>query len=528
MKAFKDSTSLRASLERGIRVVAENVASTLGPKGRNVILHQQGRNPIITKDGVTVARFIDLEDHFENTAAQIIKQAAEKTNQEAGDGTTTTTVLTHAMYCEAQRYLLAGAPPTDLKRGMEKAIDWLVGQIEEEASPIKSLEDIENIATISANGDATIGKMIAKAVDLAGKDGSIKIEEARSLETTLDLVEGFRFDSGYLATAFINDETRGLVGYENPLIMVTDEKIETVEEMMPALELAARESRPFIIVAENVEGQALAALIMNAMRGTLRIAAVKAPRYGEERRNILKDLALSVGATLISREQGVSLKDIQLTHLGEAKSIECTKRITTIIGGAGSLDTVEQQIEKLKAIMQDTDALQECEKIQERITRLSAGVSIIRVGAATEIEMVEKRHRIQDALEAVKAAQLEGILPGGGTFLVQKSKNLYQKTKGGAENEWEELGIKIVENSIQEPLRQMAKNADQSPDLILSKLLHRRKGEGYDFKKSKMTNMLDAGIIDPARVTRCALQNAVSVAGTLITSNYAIVETATI
>tara|TARA_R100001594_G_scaffold625_3_gene2522 strand:- start:1637 stop:3214 length:1578 start_codon:yes stop_codon:yes gene_type:complete len=524
MKLFKDSIDLRSKLENGIRTVAENVASTLGPKGRNVILHQKGKNPIITKDGVTVARFVDLEDPIENTGAQIVKQAAEKTNQEAGDGTTTTTVLAYAMYRDAQKYLVSGAPPTDLKRGMEKAVTWLVNQLEEEATPIQSLDDIENIATISANGDRSIGKMIAKAVDLAGKDGSIKIEEARSLETTLDLVEGFRFDGGYLATAFINDETRGLVSYENPLILVTDEKIETVEEMMPALELAARESRPFIIVSENVEGQALAALIMNAMRGTLRVAAIKAPRYGEERRNILKDLALSVGATLISRENGVRLNEVKLSHLGEAKSIECGKRGTTVVGGAGSLEDVEGEIEKLKGILQDTDSMHECEKIQERITRLSSGVSMIRVGAATEIEMVEKRHRIEDALEAVKSAQLEGILPGGGTFLVQKSKHLYQKTKSSADNEWEELGIKIVETAVREPLRQMARNAGQSADLILSKVLHRRNAEGYDFKISKMANMLEHGIIDPARVTRCALQNAVSVAGTLITSNYAIVE----
>ena len=524
MKLFKDSVDLRGKLENGIRIVAENVASTLGPKGRSVILHQKHKNPIITKDGVTVARFVELTDPIENTGAQIVKQAAEKTNQETGDGTTTTTVLTYAMYRDAQKYLVAGAPPTELRRGMEKAVEWLVAQVEAEATPIQSLEDIENIATISANGDAAIGKMIAKAVDLAGKDGSIKIEEARSLETTLDLVEGFRFDAGYLATAFINDEVRGIVNYEDPLILVTDEKIETVEEMMPALELAARETRPFIIVAENVEGQALAALIMNAMRGTLRVAAIKAPRYGEERRNILKDLALSVGATLISRENGVRLKEVKLSHLGEAKSIESGKRGTTIVGGTGSLEDVEGEIEKLKAILQDTENMHECEKIQERITRLSSGVSIIRVGAATEIEMIEKRHRIEDALEAVKAAQLEGILPGGGAFLVQKSKHLFQKAKSSAANEWEELGIKIVENAVREPLRQMARNAGQSGDLILSKLLHRRMGEGYDFKTSKMTNLLDAGVIDPARVTRCALQNAVSVAGTLITSNYAIVE----
>ena len=524
MKKFMNSTSLRSKLEAGIQAVAENVASTLGPKGRNVILHQGGKNPIVTKDGVTVAKFIDLEDEFENTGAQIVKQAAEKTNQEAGDGTTTTTVLTYAMYREAQKYLTAGVPPIELKRGMEKAVAWIVDQIESESTPIQSIGDIENIATISANGDSSIGKLIAKAVDLAGKDGSIKIEEARSLETSLDLVEGFRFDSGYLATAFITDEQRGRVKYDNPLIMVTDKKIETVEEMMPALEIAARESRPFVIVAENIEGQALAALIMNAMRGTLRVVGIRAPRYGEERRNILKDLALSVGATLVSRESGVNLKDVKLTHMGEAKSIESNKRMTTIVGGTGSLENVEKEIEKLKAIMQDTESLGECEKLQERITRLSSGISIIRVGAATEVEMVEKRHRIEDALEAVKAAQLEGVLPGGGAFLVQQSKQLYQKVKGTLENEGQELGVKIVESAIKEPLRQMAINAGESPDLILSKTLRRKRGEGYNFKTNEVTNLIAEGIIDPARVTRCAVQNSVSVAGTLITSNYAIVD----
>jgi chaperonin GroEL len=524
MKQFNDSQSLRQGLEEGIRIVAENVASTLGPKGRTVILHQKGKNPITTKDGVTVAKFIDLEDPFQNAGAQIVKQAAEKTNQEAGDGTTTTTVLTYAMYREAQKYLTAGAPPIELKKGMESAVKYLVEEIEEAATPIKSIEDIENIATIASNGDETIGKLVAKAIDLAGKDGSVTIEDARSLETSLDLVEGFRFSSGYLATAFINDDQRGLVKYENPLIMVTDKKIDSVEDMLPALEIAARESRPFVIVAEDIEGQALAALIMNAMRGTMRVCGIKAPCYGEERRSILKDLAISVGATLISREMGIKTKDAKLTHFGEAKKLEVSKNLTTIVGGAGDLDEVERQIEKLKAIMQDTEGLNECEKIQERITRLASGVSVIRVGAATEIEMIEKRHRIEDALEAVRSAQLEGILPGGGAFLVQQSIELLDNVKKQNDNDWRELGIKIVQQAIREPLRQMCRNAGESPDLILSQVEHEIEGCGYDFNTGEIKNFLDSGIIDPARVTRCALQNAVSVAGTLITSNYAIVE----
>ncbi len=338
------------------------------------------------------------------------------------------------------------------------------------------------------------------------------------------MVEGFRFNSGYLATAFINDEQRARVSYDNPLVMVTDEKIENVEDMLPALEVAARESRPFVIVAENIEGQALASLIMNAMRGTMRVCGIKAPNYGEERRNTLKDLAISVGATLISRESGTTLKDVNLTHFGESKKFETTKNVTTFVGGAGDLEVVEREIEKLKAIMQDTESLQECERIQERITRLASGVSVIRVGAATEIEMIEKRHRIEDALEAIRSAQMEGILPGGGSFLVQQSVELVDNTKDKTNNEWQELGVKIVQQAIKEPLRQMCNNAGQSFDLILDQVEQEEKNYGYDFNLGTVLNVLEAGIIDPARVTRCALQNAVSVAGTLITSNYAIVE----
>ena len=524
MKDYVNSEALRQELEEGIRIVAENVASTLGPKGRTVILHNKGRMPIATKDGVTVAKFIDLESPFQNTGAQIVKQAAEKTNQEAGDGTTTTTVLTYAMYKEAQKYLAAGAPPIELKKGMELAVAHIVEKIEDYAVPIKSTKDIESIATIAANGDEVIGKLVTKAIDLAGKDGSVTIEAARSLETSLDLIEGFRFDSGYLATAFINDEKRGMVKYDSPMIMVTDAKIESVEEMLPALEIASREGRPFIIVAEDIEGQALAALIMNAMRGTMRVCGIKAARYGEEKRGILKDLALSMGAVFISKETGHSLRDIKLTDFGQAKKIEVIKNFTTIIGGNGDLEEIESQIEKLKAIMQDTDSMHECERLQERVTRLASGVAVINVGAATEFEMIEKRHRIEDALESVSSAQQEGVLPGGASFLTQQAARLCDEVSFEALNEWQQLGIKIIQQSMKEPLRQMSLNAGESPDLIINLVENEADGHGYDFNINKMTNMIHAGIIDPARVTRCALQNAVSVAGTLITSNYAIVE----
>ena len=521
-RQYESGTNLQQKVLKGANVLADNVASTLGPRGRNVILHvKQGQdNPIITKDGVTVAKFVELEDPFENVGAQIIKQAAAKTNSEAGDGTTTSTVLTRAILNQSQRYLMAGAAPVELKRGMDKTVQKIVYNLQEMSTPIMSEEDVAHIATISANGDETVGKLIASAVDLAGKDGAITIEEARSLETSLDIVEGFRFDSGYLATAFITDEKRGTVKYDDPLIMVTDEKIDAVDELMPALELAAREGRPFVIVAENIEGQALAALIMNATRGTLRVAGIKAPRYGEERRNILKDLALSVGATFITREQNLRLKDVKLTHLGKAKTLESAKNFTTIVGGKGDLDETEKRIEALKAEIAQTESLQECERIQERITRLASGIAIIRVGAATEIEMIEKKHRIEDALEAVKSAQQEGVVPGGGIALLRASKDLEVETTSHDQ----ELGVKIILDAVKDPIRQMAKNAGESPDLILAAAEKEEGSLGIDFTNGQVIDMLKEGIIDPVKVTRCALQNATSVASTLITTNHAIIE----
>jgi chaperonin GroEL len=519
-RKYESGTDLQQKILKGANLLADNVASTLGPRGRNVILHHPGQNPVITKDGVTVAKFIELEDPFENVGAQIIKQAAAKTNAEAGDGTTTSVVLARAILKEAQRYLMAGSAPIELKRGMDKAVKAIVENLKEMATPIMSAEDIAHIAKISANNDEVIGNLIAKAVDLAGKDGAITIEEARSLETSLDVAEGFRFDSGYLATAFITDEKRGLVKYDDALFLVTDEKIESVEDMMPALEIAARESRPFVIVAENIEGQALAALIMNAMRGTLRVVGVKAPRYGEERRNILKDLALSVGATFVTRQNNLRLRDIKLTHFGKAKSFECSKTFTTIVGGSGDLAEVEKRIDVLKAELSQTEALTECEKIQERITRLASGIAIIRVGAATEIEMIEKKHRVEDALEAVKSAQLEGIVPGGGVALVRAAKNATVTTA----NADQKLGAQIILEAIKAPLVQMSLNAGEPPDIVVSKVKNKKGSIGFDFVESKLTDLTEKGIIDPVKVTRCALQNAASVSSTLITTNHAIIE----
>jgi len=505
----------------GVNLLADNVASTLGPRGRNVILHKKGAPPIITKDGVTIAQFVDLEDPFENAGAQILKQASAQTNADAGDGTTTATVLAREILVYAQRYLVAGHSPVELKKGIDKAVSAIVKSLEKVSVPIMSEDDIAHIATISANGDSSIGKLIATAVDKVGKDGSITIEEARSIETSLDLVEGFRFDSGYLSPQFINDERRGAAKYTEPLILVADKTIELVEDLLPILEVVSRENRPLVIVAENIEGQALAALIMNAIRGTMKIVGVKGPRYGEERRNIMKDLAVSVGASFISKETGLKLKDVKLEHLGVAKTIEVVKNLTTVVGGTGDADEVEDRIDSLKAELEQTESLYECERIQERITRLASGVAIIRVGGATEIEMIEKKHRIEDALEAVRSAQLEGIVPGGGIALLRAAEGLDIEL----ESEEQEVGMKIICEAVKAPIRQMASNAGARPDLILNMVENEAENYGYDFSRGEaVLDMIDRGIVDPTKVARLALQNAASVSSVLLTTNYAVVE----
>ena len=518
-RKFSNGYELNSKILEGINKLADNVATTLGPKGRNVILfHKQQGVPVITKDGVTVAKFVELEDPFENVGAQIVKQAAEQSASKAGDGTTTATVLTRAILQRAQKYLTAGVSPIEIKRGMDKASDAIVDKLKELAIPVRSEEDIRHIATISANNDEAIGKLISTAVDSAGKDGSVLVEEARSLKTSLDLIEGFRFDSGYLSSTFITDERNGTVYYENPVIMATDEKIETIEQILPTLEIAARDNRPLLIIAD-MEGQALAAVIANAVRGTMKVAVVKPPRYGEERRNILKDICSSTGATLVTRESGASLKQIQLSNFGQAKSVTINKGWTTLVGGSGNHEEIDKKIEALKVEIQNTDSLIECERIQERVTRLASGVAVIRVGAATEVEMIEKKHRIDDALEAVRSAQEEGIIAGGGVALLRCSTGLPVTT----DNEEQAIGAKIILDAVEEPLRQMAKNAGKSPDLIVDRVRHLSGNKGYNFMTDDVTDMLDSGIVDPAKVTRCALQNAVSVASTLITTSHAIV-----
>tara|TARA_R100001594_G_scaffold109859_1_gene144590 strand:- start:768 stop:2315 length:1548 start_codon:yes stop_codon:yes gene_type:complete len=514
VKHYDSGMALRQKILAGIDVLADNVASTLGPRGRNVILKGTEGSPVITKDGVTVANFIDLENPFEDVGVQIIKQAAAQTNSMAGDGTTTATVLARAIYKNAQSHIQVGCSPVVLKREIDEAVEKVVENLEGLARPIESEDDIRHIATISANNDEKIGKLVALAISSAGKDGSITVEEARSIETSLDLVEGFRFEGGYVSSSFVNNERRGAVVYDEPLIMVTDEKIENVQDILPVLEQVAREARPFVIVGSEFEGQGLAALIMNSIRGSMKVAAVKAPRYGEERKNILKDLALSVGATFVSRETGVRLKDARLEHLGLCRKIDAIKGETTVIGGKGDPDDITRKIEALQVELVQTDSMYECERIQDRISRLNSGVAVIRVGAATEVEMIEKRHRIEDALEAVRSAQQEGILAGGGVSLVRASQKLKLKTNGAH----------IVREAILEPVRQMAKNAGDSPDVVVDKIRKTSGSKGWDFAKGKMSDMFAEGVVDPFKVTRCALQNAASAASTLVTTNFAIVQ----
>ncbi len=521
-RAYNSQQALQQKIMDGVNTLADNVASTLGPRGRNVLLQEQGKKPFITKDGVTVAAFVALDDPFENAAAHIIKQAAVQTTSNASDSTTTTTVLARAILREAQRYIASGISPIELQRGIDVAARSITANLKNMATPITSVDDITHIATISANNDTAIGELIALAVDRVGQDGSITIEDSRSLETSIDITEGFRLPSGYCASAFVTDERRAMMKYDEPLILVTDYKISAVEPILPLLELVAREGRPLIVVAEEVEGQALAAMIMNAVRGSLKVAAIKAPFYGEERRTTMSDLALSVGATFVTRESGAKLAAVKLSDLGSASSIESNKHNTTIIGGTADYEQIEHRIESLKEEIKATESIQEGETLQRRIVRLASGVGVIRVGGATEVEMIEKKHRIEDALEAVKSAQEEGIVLGGGTALLRASRELELSE---LDNSDQALGIAIVKEACKEPIRQMSLNAGFSPDLVLKQVSEADETQGWDFRRNELTDLYENGVIDPVKVTCCALQNAASCAGTLITTNFGIIQT---
>lgn len=520
-REYDDNQSLQQKIISGANKLADNVASTLGPRGRNVLLQEKGKAPFITKDGVTVAAFVSIDDPFENAGAQIIKQAAVQTNNLAGDGTTTSTVLARSILTEAQKFIASGVSPIEIQRGIDLTVKSVVENLNAMATPVNSIEDIEHIATISANNDTGIGKLIAMAFDRVGQDGSITIEESNSIETSLDVTEGFSFRSGICASAFVTDERRATMHHDEPMILVTDHRITLVDQILPILELAAREGRPLIIVSEDIEGQALAALIMNAMRGTMKVAAIKAPGYGQERRDLLADLATSVGATLISRESGTKLQQVKMVDLGTSKFVESSKEATIFVGGNSDIETIETRIESLKSQIENTDSIAECDVIQQRITRLASGVAVIRVGGVTEVEMTERKHRIEDALEAVKAAQDEGIVPGGGVALLRAS----QSVSVVVTHKEQAHGVAIVQGACRAPIAQMASNAGESYDLIAEKVLSKNGNIGWDFRTNELTNLVAAGVIDPVKVTRVALQNAASCAGTLITTNYGIIQT---
>ena len=510
---------LRNKILAGVNTLANYVSATLGPKGQNVLIQQKGKRPFITKDGVTVAQNVSFEDPFMNAGAEAVKQVSAMTNADAGDGTTTSTILARELLYQAHKHIEAGVSPIEIKRGLEKCCEVACEGILELSKPISSIEDIRHVASISANNDPVIGNLVASAIDKIGKNGSISIEDARSHETKLELVEGFKFNSGYAARAFITDERRGLIRYDSPVFLITDSKIEQVNDILPALEIAAREGRPFIIVAEEIEGQALAALIMNTIRGSMKVAAVKAPGYGEDRRGIMSDLAIATGAKFFQQSRGDKLSEVSLTDFGAAASIEVSKGHTTVVDGAGDWKEIENRTQEIKNEISATENISEAQRLQDRITRLSSGVAIIRVGANSEIEMIEKKHRIEDALEAVNSAQQDGVVLGGGMTLVRIANAL----KIEFDNAEQEVSLSIFKKALSAPFEVMAQNAGHNPEVLKLRLGDCEDMEGFNFLTGKKEDLFVSGVIDPAKVTRCALKNAVSVASTLLLTNHSIV-----
>lgn len=511
--------TLRNKVLEGVNTLADYVATTLGPKGQNVLIHQKDKRPFITKDGVTVAQNMSFEDPHINAGAEVVKQVSAMTNAEAGDGTTTSTILAREILRQANKHIEAGVSPIEIKRGLDRCCEVICDGISGLAKPISSAEDIRHIATISANNDTTIGDLVATAVDKVGKNGSISIEDAKSHETTLELVEGFKFGSGYAARAFVTDERLGLTKYDNPMFLITDSKIDQVNDILPSLEIAAREGRPFIIISDEIEGQALAALIMNTIRGSMKVAAIKAPSYGEDRRGIMSDLAITTGAKFFQQSMGHKITEVSLTDFGKSRSIEISKSRTTVVDGEGDYEKVEGRVEEIKNEINDTEDLHAAQRLQDRITRLSSGVAIVKVGANSEVELIEKRHRIEDALEAVNSAQQEGIVLGGGMTLMRISEAL----KIDFDNEEQAVSLPIIKKALLAPFNTMAENAGHNPEVLRITMGECKDMEGYNFLTNKKEDLFQTGVIDPAKVTRCSVKNAISVASTLLLTNHSIV-----
>jgi len=503
----------RQAILRGVNALADAVKVTLGPKGRNVVLDKKFGSPTITKDGVTVAKEIDLKDPLENMGAQMVREVASKTSDTAGDGTTTATVLAQAIYREGAKNVVAGANPMELKRGIEKAVEVVVAEVKKMARPVSG-NMVAQVGTISANGDATIGKIIAEAMDKVGKDGVITVEEAKTLETSLDVVEGMQFDRGYLSAYFVTDPERMEVVLENPVILIHEKKIASMKDLLPVLEQVARLGRPLLIVAEDVEGEALATLVVNKLRGTLQAAAVKAPGFGDRRKAMLEDIAILTGGRAITEDLGIKLENIKLDDLGKAKKITIDKDNTTIVEGAGTTSAIEGRVKQIRAQVEETTSDYDREKLQERLAKLVGGVAVIKVGAATETEMKEKKARVEDAMHATKAAVEEGIVAGGGVALVRGGKALEGLKLEGDQ----QVGANLIKRAIEEPMRHIATNAGAEGSIVVAKVKEMKTDEGFNAATEVYEDLVKAGVIDPAKVVRNALQNASSIASLLLTT----------
>ena len=516
------SSDARDRMLRGVNILANAVKVTLGPKGRNVVIEKSFGAPRSTKDGVTVAKEIELSDRFENLGAQLIREVASKTNDKAGDGTTTATVLAQAIVVEGLKSVAAGMNPMDLKRGVDKAVVKIIAEIKASSKKVTTNDEIAQVGTISANGDTEVGKMIAEAMAKVGNEGVITVEEAKTAETELDVVEGMQFDRGYLSPYFITNADKMEAVLEDPLILLFEKKLSSLQALLPVLEAVVQSGKPLVIVAEDIEGEALATLVVNKLRGGLRVAAVKAPGFGDRRKAMLEDLATLTGGQVISEDLGIKLENVTLDMLGRAKKVTITKDDTTIVDGVGSKDDIEARIGQIKRQIEDTTSDYDKEKLQERLAKLAGGVAVIRVGGSTEVEVKEKKDRVDDALNATRAAVEEGIVPGGGVCLLKASKSL-EGLKG--DNDDQEAGIAIVRRALQAPIRQIAENAGVEGSIVVGKILENASVTfGFNAQTEEYVDLIAAGIIDPAKVVRTALQDAASVAGLLITTEAAIVE----
>ncbi len=520
-KDVRFGDSARAKMVAGVNILADAVKVTLGPKGRNVVLDRSFGAPTITKDGVSVAKEIELKDKFENMGAQMVKEVASKTSDVAGDGTTTATVLAQAIVQEGMKYVAAGMNPMDLKRGIDKAVISLVAELQKIAKPCATTKEIAQVGSISANSDSDIGEIIANAMEKVGKEGVITVEDGKSLSNELDVVEGMQFDRGYLSPYFINNQDKQIAALDNPFVLLFDKKISNIRDLLPVLEQVAKSGRPLLIIAEDVEGEALATLVVNNIRGILKTVAVKAPGFGDRRKAMLQDIAILTGGTVIAEEVGLTLEKVTLEMLGVAKRIEVAKENTTIIDGAGEAAAIQARVGEIRRQIEEATSDYDREKLQERVAKLAGGVAVIKVGAATEVEMKEKKARVEDALHATRAAVEEGVVPGGGVAILRARATLETLKVDNAD---QEAGVKIVLKAIEAPLRQIVANAGDEPSVVVNKVLEGKGNFGYNAATGEYGDMLEMGVLDPAKVTRSALQHAASVASLMLTTDCMIAE----